>query len=688
MKKAFLTLGYIILPLILSVAVVSLASAQFAFELPGRATERLSSFDEIQVVVTGKLALCSHTEKGYVFLDVKGGLPPYTFKWNNHQTIQNRVDLLAGTYTVQITDALGTKHVEHIIIQPPFGLILNPLQKTDASCGSGADGSAKISVKFGRGEPYKVTWSHGLKDSWEAKNLKPGIYTVTVADKFNCDVSVSFEIKSAAEGMTVTNAIQDLSCSGQKDGKISLNVTGGVAPYTYLWSNGASSKDLTGIASGTYEVLVKDQKGCSFNASYEVDESVALTLETKITEGSCAGNANGQIEVNVKGGKAPYTFIWSDGQTGPIAKNLISGSYGVKVTDGSGCFVQKDFTLGTQSSLEVEVLESKGLSCSGAADGFIHLVVKGAKGQVTVKWSDGIVSSLSRKDLEAGTYTIQIKDETGCEVTKSISISEPSPLAARIESTLDVDCAKGSVTGVAWVSIQGGKEPYKITWSSGEKDAREINFFRSGNFKVTVTDASGCAVETEARVDFPNQNTQGGRLDFNYRKLEISNEPEVQVDEEIIFESVISEEFIAWEWKFGDGNESSDKDPIHIFSKPGIFEVILTAYDIYGCSSMEKNTVTVNNPVDMVVIPNAFTPNGDGLNDSFFPKIRSVSSFSMEIFNTWGERIYSVATAETKGWDGTYRGQALPGGNYLYKITYSSRDEQFFDRTGGITLIR
>ncbi|MDI1323944.1 MAG: gliding motility-associated C-terminal domain-containing protein [Algoriphagus sp.] len=688
MKKAFRTYGLMILPLFLSVMIVSVASAQFAFELPSRAAERVTSYDDIQVTVTGKLALCSHTEKGHIFLDVKGGLPPYTFKWNNHQTIQNRMNLLSGTYTVEITDAVGTKHVEHIIIQPPFGLLLNPLQKTDASCGSGADGSAKISVKFGRGEPYKVTWSHGLEDSWEAKNLKPGTYTVTVADKFNCDVSVSFEIKSAAEGMTVAESIQDLSCSGQKDGKISLNVSGGVAPYTYSWSNGATSKDLTGIASGTYEVLVKDQKGCSFQASYKVGEAVALTLESKITEASCVGNSNGQIELSVKGGKAPYTYIWSDGQTGSVAKNLISGSYDVKVTDASGCFVQEQFTLGTHSSLEVELLESKGVSCSGATDGFINLGVNGAKGQVTVKWSDGILSSLSRKDLKAGTYTIQIKDESGCEVNKSISISEPSPLSARIESTLDVDCAEGSVTGVAWVSIHGGKEPYKITWSNGDKDAREINFFHSGTFKVTVTDASGCAVETEARVDFPSQNTQGGRLDFDYRKLEISNEPEVQVDEEIIFESVISEEFIAWEWEFGDGNESSDKDPIHIFEKPGTFEVSLTAYDIYGCSSVEKNTVTVNNPMDLVVIPNAFTPNGDGLNDAFFPKIRAVSSFSMDIFNTWGERIYAVSNAESKGWDGTYRGQALPAGNYLYKITYSSRDGQVFDRNGGITLIR
>jgi gliding motility-associated-like protein len=177
-------------------------------------------------------------------------------------------------------------------------------------------------------------------------------------------------------------------------------------------------------------------------------------------------------------------------------------------------------------------------------------------------------------------------------------------------------------------------------------------------------------------------------LDFDFRKLEINSEQEVQVSEEIVFESVISNEFIAWEWAFGDGEISKDKDPIHKFEKSGKFEVILKAYDTYGCSSQESKTIQVSSPSELVVIPNAFTPNGDGLNDSFIPKIKAVSTFTMDIFNTWGERIYVTSDLESKGWGGTYQGQALPAGNYLYRITYSSSDGSLFEKTGGITLIR
>ncbi len=122
-----------ILSLFLSTIAASGASAQFAFELPSRSEEKFTSYDEIQVVVTGKLALNSHTERGHIFLDVIGGLPPYSFKWNNRQTSQNRVNLLSGTYTVEIIDAIGTKHMEQIIIYPPFGLIFDPSKRKTIS---------------------------------------------------------------------------------------------------------------------------------------------------------------------------------------------------------------------------------------------------------------------------------------------------------------------------------------------------------------------------------------------------------------------------------------------------------------------------------------------------------------------------------------------------------------------------
>lgn len=680
--------------LVLSMIVHYSAWSQFAFNIPNREGQRVHSYQTIQVAVSGKLALCSHSEKGSLNLDVTGGKPPYKFRWNTNETTQNRTNLNAGTYTVKITDAAGTEHIERIIVQPPFPLILNPIEKSDASCGSGNDGYAKISVKIGRNDyeedspPYKITWSNGLEDIWEVDDLAPGTYTVTVADKYNCDVSLSFDIKAAAEGINVTSTTQDPDCDSPNSGKILLNVTGGEAPYTYVWSNGASSKDLTNLVAGDYQVSVKDNKGCSYQASFSINAPESFQIDSKIIQPSCQNSSDGEIEILPNGGKAPFTFLWSNGQTTPKATALAAGNYTVKVTDAIGCALEHQVTLSNQSNLALAILENRPVSCSGKADGGVSIQITGENGKYKIKWSDGVEGLLQRKDLDTGDYTITATDESGCSAAVSVTVGETTKIQARIETALDVDCAEGKTTGVAWVSIQGGKEPYTITWNTSSANSREITFTTSGILKATVTDALGCTVETETKVDFPNQNTQGSRLDFQYRKLMISSESEVMIEEEILFESEIAPEFIAWEWEFGDGKKSSEKDPVHTFSKAGDYEVKLTGYDIFGCSMVESNRVQVTSPTEFIAIPNAFTPNGDGLNDTFIPKLRAVSSFQLEVFNTWGEKLFLTNSLESKGWDGTYKGQLAPAGNYLYRITLKTLDGQLVNRTGGITLIR
>lgn len=133
MKKLNGILGSFFLLHVLSLMLVSEASAQFAFELPNREQEEFHSYDEIQVEVTGKLALSTATERGHILLEVKGGLPPYSFKWNSRQTSQNRVNLQSGTYTVEIIDAAGTKHIEHVIIHPPVDSRQGSMKKSSNS---------------------------------------------------------------------------------------------------------------------------------------------------------------------------------------------------------------------------------------------------------------------------------------------------------------------------------------------------------------------------------------------------------------------------------------------------------------------------------------------------------------------------------------------------------------------------
>ena len=565
----------------------------------------------MSVNVSGQLALCSHSDRGHIILDVDGGTPPYSFRWNNLETVQNRYNLLSGTYSVIIKDSLGFEILERIVIQPPFPLVVEMGETIGASCVSSNDGEAKIKNIKGRGEPYKIEWSNGLKNQTHAKNLLPGIYSVKVSDQFDCSQTIYFEIKPRSAEMQISENLKNVSCTNGNDGSISVQVSGGKSPFKYQWSNGVTTKSINGLIPGEYNVLVTDAVGCTVYKSFQVEAASPMEVSGEVkSELLCFHSEEGFISLSVAGGKAPYTYLWSNGGKTKEIKNLGPGVYGVKVTDANGCSIEKSF-----------------------------------------------------------------------------QIIAPEKLTAKIETALDINCELGEAKGVAWVTISGGKSPYKVNWKNGLGELREIQIADEKEISVEVTDASGCTTMETVRVDFTNIAAKD-RLEFNYRKLDLDLEEEILVDEPLIFESAISEDFIAWEWDFGDGTKSQEKDPIHVYKNPGDFSVVLRAYDMFGCSSVLSEEVKIKEYDEFFIMPNAFSPNGDGLNESFHPVMKGVTDYKMDIFNNWGEHLYSSAGRGGEGWDGHVNGQASPTGNYIYKVNYTTTKGEKVEKTGRVTLLR
>jgi gliding motility-associated-like protein len=565
---------------------------------------------DMSVTVSGQLALCTHADRGHILLDVSGGIPPYSFVWNNLQTVQNRYSLLSGTYTVWIKDSQGHEIKEKIVIQPPFPLIIEMAETKDVTCNN-ADGEAKINIKMGRGEPYNIEWSHGLTNTLHAEDLPLGTYSVKVSDQFNCHQTIYFEIKSNTEAIQVEEEIENISCSNESKGTIKVTASGGKAPFQYLWSNGNTSDKITDLEAGEYALTVTDANGCSISKTYTVNASEPMTVTAEISEVLlCADAETGKITLDIQGGIAPYTFLWNNGSKEKDLENLTKGEYSVKITDS-----------------------------------------------------------------------------IGCEITKIFTVSGPEKLTAKIETTVDVNCETNAAKGVAWVSIKGGKAPYQIKWLNLDKNTQEVEFLTERELSVEVTDANGCKIIEKIFVDYSNIAAKD-RLDFDVKKVKLNTEDEILVDDQLKFESKISEDFIAWEWSFGDGTVSTDKDPVHVFKMPGEFEVVLKAYDIFGCSSVQKEEVKVNEVTEYLMMPNAFTPNSDGLNDVFKPKTKGISGYQMYIFNKWGELIFSNDSKSNEGWNGTLNGQLLPSGNYVYKVSFQTPNGEMIEKAGTVSLMR
>lgn len=627
---------------------------------------------------------CEGNADGSISLKISGGNAPYAYLWSNGSSQPTLQTLAAGTYKVKITDNTGCAVEKEYTLKSQSELKLISFQKQDVSCFGINTGKIELNVTGAAGS-WQVLWSDGAT-SLNRDNLAPGTYSVKIKDSY-CEISSAFQILGPSEALSVSSALQNPSCSGG-DGKITLDPKGGTAPYAYRWSNGAIAKDLSGLGQGKYSVTITDKNGCSIQKEFELTSPAAITVEANLKDPSCAGNSDGSISLTIAGGNAPFTYLWSNGSTQSALQNVADGSYKVKVTDQTGCAVEKEFILKNQSQLTVTVMRVDPVSCSGGDDGRIVLNVTGAKGALTVKWEDGS-TGLERSNLKSGTYRVQISDESTCAISNELKVEEQEELQARIQNTFEMDCNLGQLKGKAWVEIVGGKAPYEIRWLNGDQKTNEIAFEQDGILKVRVTDALGCQVETQTQVKFPDFNYQGGaRLDFEIRKIEFSTDTTVLVDEEIMFESDISPEFISWEWDFGDGQKSTERNPIHVYKMAGTFEVVLTGMDVYGCSLKELNKVVVSLPEEMMVIPNAFSPNGDNLNDVFIPKMKGIKDFSLQVFNVWGEKLYVGVGIEALGWDGTYKGQMVPAGNYIYRIDYTTVSGSKKTATGSVSLIR
>ncbi|WP_186755793.1 T9SS type B sorting domain-containing protein [Echinicola salinicaeni] len=563
----------------------------------------------LAVEVSGKLALCSYEEKGNIILDVKGGAAPYQYEWPSIKKYTSSIDNLnAGKYTVIITDANGQELTKEILIQPPYPLLGKLLQTEASTCGV-ANGSAEIKVVVGRGEPYRYEWSNGLKGKTKAENLEAGEYSVEIFDKYNCSTTLYFTIEEKGSPIQIDESIQHNSCGSTDKGAISLDISGGQAPYEYIWSNGAKTASLDQLSSGEYSVEILDATGCSVIKTFEIQQSAQLQVTVQKQNIGCNGADNGWISLDITGGAAPYK----------------------------------------------------------------------------VKWNDINDNTLERSQLKPGTYTASINDANGCITEKSITLSETSLLNAKLFSMVEVDCGNGTATGTAWLNIEGGLPPYKIAWHNGIENQSEISFNQAQEISVTITDAKGCITHSSTKVDFPSNLA---RTNFTYELEGFSTSEDIIARQPVVFKSNTPEEVIAWEWDFGDGSTSEAPNPVHQFVKKGEYDVTLRVHNLYGCSSTFTNTIEVEDNSSSIKIPNAFSPNGDGLNDYFMPKLKNISKLELSIFNTWGELIYHQTKIEGKGWDGSYKGAILPPGNYVYKVQFNDLENNVFEEGGLFTLIR
>ncbi|MFN3403547.1 MAG: beta strand repeat-containing protein, partial [Cytophagaceae bacterium] len=453
----------------------------------------------ISTTSTVNNASCNGSNNGSINLNtVSGGTAPYTFAWSNGANTQNISGLAPGPYSVTITDAnLCTGTFNFNITEPALIAVTESL--THVTCNNGSNGAIILTSVTGGTAPYTFTWSNGATTQ-NISNVTANNYTVTVRDNNNCQQDFSFTINQPT-AITTTASITDASCNGGNNGAIDItSVSGGTAPYSYAWSNGATTDDISGVTAGAYTLTVTDANNCTATFNYNVGQPVAINAVANITNVSCNGGNNGAIDITPSGGTAPYTFLWAGGQTSEDISGLTAGTYSVTITDANLC--QRNFSFNVTEPAVISTTSTvNNASCNGSNNGSINLnTVSGGTAPYTFAWSNG-ANTQNISGLAPGPYSVTITDANLCTGTFNFNITEPA-LIAVTESLTHVTCNNGSNGAITLTSVTGGTAPYTFTWSNGAT-TQNISNLTANNYTVTVRDNNNCQQDFNFTINQP-----------------------------------------------------------------------------------------------------------------------------------------------------------------------------------------
>jgi gliding motility-associated-like protein len=435
---------------------------------------------------------CNNGIQNASYVITAGNRPSLNFCWTpSASDISN----IPHTFTITVKDdACPTNGVQTF----SYSILVNGPQFIVTSSNNSCNNSTSSQLSVQASGNYSYLWNNGATTS-NITNITAGTYSVTATDQNGCTNNQTFQLTN--NGIALTSTIIHPSCQGLNNGAIQLNISGGTAPYTYTWNNGATTKDIQQLIAGNYSVLVTDANGCTSTISNQLNNSSSLAINSTTGNISCAGSNNGWINTNAIGGVAPYTILWSNGLTQNNVSNLAAGNYSVNYTDAFGCSTQATFTINsTVDSITVDFTTSD-IKCFGDSSGSINTIITGGTTPYSYLWSNNSTTGLIN-NLVQGVYTVTITDANGCADTKSVSISQPlSPLQITA-SQYHVAC-KGDSTGSIELFVNGSLGNYTYLWSN-DSTTKRINNLKAGIYSVTVSDMNGCSINKSYQINEPD----------------------------------------------------------------------------------------------------------------------------------------------------------------------------------------
>jgi len=458
----------------------------------------------VSLNIASQDVLCFGGASGAIQITPAGGSAPYSTAWYNAAGLvlnQNTTELdsiVSGSYTAIITDINGCRVDTTIAIVQPPQLVWN-FTTVDNLCFGESNGSIDLLVSGGT-SPYHYTWSGGYSGNLITA-LPAGNYSVTITDTNGCEMHSGVSIAQPATAVVASVMPLNILCYGNATGAADLAPVGGTPPYSYLWSDGASTEDLSGLVAGPYTVTVTDNNGCVAYSGTVIKQPLdSLRVDLTLTHATCHGVNDGSILVQASGGTTPYYIRWDNtdfliSNNGHLLNELPAGTYQLIVTDANGCQKVETIVITSPNALQLEATATI-IPCFGGAGGSINLTLTGGTLPYQILWSNGFTSE-DLTGLTAGVYTVTVTDANGCAAEQSYEVTSMPEMfvSARVVPISCIDNADGSL----FVTVTGGAGNYTYLWSDGSI-LNGIQNLASGNYSLYVMDANGCSSSNEFYV--------------------------------------------------------------------------------------------------------------------------------------------------------------------------------------------
>lgn len=636
---------------------------------------------------------CYNAGDGSILIHCSGGtgILNYTISpATQTNTTGSFSNLSANTYTILVSDANGCTYSTITTVLNPPAITFLSVTHTDVTCMGNTNGSISVQATGGSGSGYTYFLIPGSQSNSTGffNNLGMNLYTVTATDPNNCTVSTVVQITTPSPIIFNVDSMMNLGCFGGSDGAIYTTASGGMPPYAYSLQPGNITNtigDFLNLTATSYTMVVTDANGCSMSLGPLAlsQPPSMITNIINLQDVTCYGGQDGTFTIQMIGGTPTYSFNMQPSVgnfTSPGTFTLLTANnYTVTVTDGLGCTVSTVLPIQQGPLLIFDSLIAKSPSCYGDLNGVIHAYVQGGSGALTYQLN-GTNSNTTGlyQNLPPGNYQLNVSDTKGCLLDTFILLNQPSPL---VLSTLEITPVECEMDGNAVILAHGsgGSAPYTYILLPLIKvnNTGQFTGLNAGVYTLKMKDANGCELDTTIIIYPPSK-----YMEIVMDKKDIGcfgNGKEGEATANVLNGTPP----YTYTWSTVPPQYTPTADSLHW----GYY--YLEVMDATGCIRHDTVFINPGECCDEVFVPNAFTPNGDGLNDVFrLTTAAGIEIMDFIVFNRWGGKIWLTYDI-SKGWDGTYQGNPQDSNTYYYMLKYRCiHDGSIHLKKGDVMLVR